>query len=595
MAKWIVYQKRADFNSLAARHHISPVLARILRNRDLETDEDYRTFLRGTLSDLHDPSLLPDLDKAADIVLDRIRTGKKIRIIGDYDVDGICSTYILVRSIREMGGRADYELPDRILDGYGINARIVQDALSDGIDTILTCDNGIAARPVLEPAAEAGMTVIVTDHHEVPFQTGEKGEKEYMLPPGAAVVDPKIPPELTGGRAYPFPEICGAVVAYKLCLKMLEKGGFPKEPLAGDLLPFCALATVCDVMPLKDENRILVREGLRRASFTSNPGLRALIRVNDLADRKLTAYHAGFILGPCLNATGRLDSAMRGLALFFEEDYDRALVQAGDLKSLNDSRKDMTKQGVDRACSLAETGPYLQDRVLVLYLPDCHESLAGIIAGRVRERFSRPAIVLTRTEEGMAKGSGRSIEAYNMFEELNRCRDLFVKFGGHKMAAGLSMAEENVEIFRKRVNEQCSLSEEDLTDIIRIDMELPPGLISLPMTREFEALEPWGQDNPKPLFVTRSVMLSEIRIIGRNRNVVRMKGKDSTGALLDLIRFDDGDAFLEGLRSKKGTFNVNELLRGRGNVTIDMVYYPDINSYQGRESLQYVVKDFRIK
>ncbi len=595
MAKWIVYQKRADFKSIAARHRISQVTARILRNRDMETEEDYRIFLSGTLADLHDPSLLPDLDRAADLVLEKIRTGKRIRIIGDYDVDGICSTYILVKSIREMGGQADYELPDRILDGYGINARIVQDALADGIDTILTCDNGIAAGPVLGPAVEAGMTVIVTDHHEVPFKLNEKGEKEYVLPPGQAVVDPKIPPSLTGGRAYPFPEICGAVVAYKLCLKILEKGGFPKEPLAGDLLPFCALATVCDVMPLKDENRVLVREGLKRASVTSNTGLRALIRATDLADRKLTAYHAGFILGPCLNATGRLDSAKRGLALFFEEDYDRALVQAADLRSLNDSRKDMTKQGVERACELARTGPYLQDRVLVLYLPDCHESLAGIIAGRVRERFARPSIVLTKTGDGIAKGSGRSIEAYNMFEELSRCGDLFVKFGGHKMAAGLSMKEENVEIFRKRINDQCTLSEEDLTETIRIDMELPPGLIGLPLVRELESLEPWGQENPKPLFVTKNVVLSEVRIVGRNRNVVRMKGKDMNGAWLDLIRFDDGDAFLELVRQEAGTINANELLRGRGNVTIDMVYYPDINSYQGQETLQYVVKDIRFK
>ena len=595
LSKWIVYQKKADFKGIAGRFGISQITARILRNRDLQTDEEFQMFLRGSLADLHEPALLPGLSRAADLLLEKIRQNKKIRVIGDYDVDGICASYILVRALREMGGLADYELPDRILDGYGINARIVEDAIRDGVDTILTCDNGIAAASVLEKAREAGMTVIVTDHHEVPFSLKEDGGKSYILPPGDAVVDPKIPAHLTEGEHYPFPDICGAVVAYKLCQCLAGKAGFDGRRILRELLSFAALATVCDVMPLKDENRILVREGLQEASRTPNPGLRALIEVNDLADKKLTGYHAGFILGPCLNATGRLDSAMKALSLFFEKDYDRALILAGELKALNDSRKDMTLKGVEEACALAETEEYAGDRVLVLYLPDCHESLAGIIAGRVREQFARPAIVMTRAESGIAKGSGRSIEAYDMFEELSRCRDLFLKFGGHRMAAGLSMNEENVEIFRKRVNRQCTLTEEDLVDIIRVDMELPPGFIDLAAVREFESLEPWGQENPKPLFVVKNVTLTGARILGKNRNVVRLSAREKYSGGLDLIRFEDGDAFLKRIEDRKGLSAAKDLQRGMGNVTIDMVYYPDINSWQGRDSLQFVVKDLRIR
>ena len=595
MSKWIVYNKKADFKGIAARFHISQITARILRNRDLQTDEEFHMFLQGSLADLHDPSLLPGLSSAADLLLDKIRRGKKIRVIGDYDVDGICATYILVRSIREMGGDVDYELPDRILDGYGINVRIVEDAIKAGVDTVLTCDNGIAAGSVLEKAAEAGMTVIVTDHHEVPFALEEDGSKKYILPPGDAVVDPKIPAELTEGKHYPFPEICGAVVAYKLCQILMKKASFMGSGVLKELLSFAALATICDVMPLKDENRILVREGLKEAARTPNQGLKALIEVNDLADKKLTGYHAGFILGPCLNATGRLDSAMKALSLFFEKSYDRALVLAGELKALNDSRKDMTLKGVEEACALAEREDYAGDRVLVLYLPDCHESLAGIIAGRVREQFARPSIVMTRTESGMAKGSGRSIEAYDMFEELSRCRDLFLKFGGHKMAAGLSMTEENVEIFRKRINAQCSLTEEDLVDTIRVDMVMPPGYIDLATVREFESLEPWGQENPKPLFAVKDVTLTGVRILGKNRNVVRLTAREKYSGSLDLIRFEDGDAFLKRVEDSRGLSAAKDLQRGMGNVTIDMVYYPDINSWQGRDSLQYVVKDLRIR
>ena len=409
------------------------------------------------------------------------------------------------------------------------------------------------------------------------------------------MVDPKIPAELTEGKHYPFPEICGAVVAYKLCQILMKKASFMGSGVLKELLSFAALATICDVMPLKDENRILVREGLKEAARTPNQGLKALIEVNDLADRKLTGYHAGFILGPCLNATGRLDSAMKALSLFFEKNYDRALVLAGELKALNDSRKDMTLKGVEKACALAETEEYREDRVLVLFLPDCHESLAGIIAGRVREQFARPAIVMTRAESGMAKGSGRSIEAYDMFEELSRCRDLFIKFGGHKMAAGLSMTEENVEIFRKRVNAQCRLTQEDLVDTIHVDMVMPPGFIDMATVREIESLEPWGQENPKPLFAVKDVTLTGARILGKNRNVVRLTAREKYSGFLDLIRFEDGDAFLQRIEDLKGLSAVKDLQRGMGNVTIDMVYYPDINSWQGRDSLQYVVKDLRIR
>ena len=552
--KWIVTTKRADFNKIAQACGISPVLARLIRNRDVIGEEATEKFLRGTLEDLHDPALLPDADKAVDILTMKRREGKRVRIIGDYDVDGICSSFILWYSLRRFGIEADVRLPERLRDGYGINERLVNEAAEEGIDTILTCDNGIAAVQALQAAKDLGMTVIVTDHHEVPFKLQEDGRREYILPPADAVVDPKIPEGASGSTCYPFPDICGAVVAFKIC----------------------------------------VREGLGEASFSDNLGLQALIRVTGLAQTPLTCYHAGFMIGPCLNATGRLDTAYRGLELFMEKDPVSALQNAQQLKDLNDSRKSMTAEGTDAAAALIEREKMQDRRVLVILLRNCHESLAGIIAGRIKESMHRPAFVLTDSGNGVLKGSGRSIESYDMYAEMNACEDLFIKYGGHKMAGGLSMKEENFDEFCRRIEENCTLTKEQLQEVIRVDMELPPRFLGLKMTRELALMEPCGTDNPKPLFVTRNIRLLSARVLGRNRNVVRLGAQDDTGAGMDLIRFGDAEDFEQSILETAGRGALEGLLRGAGNVTIDMVYYPDINVWNGRESMQYIVKDYRI-
>ena len=598
--KWIVSAKRADFGKIAAACGISPILARLIRNRDVVGVDETRLFLEGGLEDLHDPRLLPDAGKAVDLLAEQIKEGKRFRIIGDYDVDGICASYTLWYALRQCGADADAVLPERMRDGYGINERLVRCAAEDGIDTIITCDNGIAASEPLIKAAEWGMTVIVTDHHEVPFRLDEDGNRNYLLPPAAAVVDPKIPAQLSGGQSYPFPEICGAVVALKISLLLAGKmlGGENSDAcskLLRHLLPFAGLATVCDVMPLLDENRILVREGLKAASSSDNPGLRSILSVNGLADTPLTCYHAGFVIGPCLNATGRLDSAIRGLELFMEDDPDEALRCAQQLRDLNDSRKSMTIEGTKAAENLIAQ-EHMQDRkVLVLLMRDCHESLAGIIAGRIKESMHRPTFVLTDTGKGLLKGSGRSIEAYDMYAQMNACSDLFVKFGGHKMAGGLTMKEENFSTFSSKVEENCTLTPEDLQETIRADMELPPSLMDLALTKELALLEPCGTANPKPLFVTRNIRLLSARVMGKNRNVVRLGACDESGKRLDLIRFGDAEVFARELDMAAGRPVFKGLLMGAGNVTIDMMYYPDINSWNGRESLQYIVKDFRIR
>ena len=595
--KWIVSAKKADFNKIAAYCGISPVLARLIRNRDVLGETETERFLHGTLDDLHDPRLLPDAEKAVSILARKVREGKKIRIIGDYDVDGICSSFILWHTFRSIGNEADCVLPDRVRDGYGINERIVRDAAGEGVDTIVTCDNGIAAEEPLGIAKSLGMTVIVTDHHEVPFRAGEDGAREYILPPADAVVDPKIPGSVTGAQEYPFPDICGAAVAYKLCLLLAEELARSQPgPVIGQyLLPFAGLATVCDVMPLRDENRIIVREGLKTASANGNPGLQALLSVTGLRDTPLTCYHAGFILGPCLNATGRLDSARRSLQLFMEEDPAEALRIAQELKDLNDSRKSMTAEGVGMAEDYIDRENISGRKVLVLLLEKCHESLAGIIAGRIKESRHRPVFVLTRTERGLLKGSGRSIESYDMYAQMNACSDLLEKFGGHKMAGGLTMKEENFPEFARRLEADCVLTEDDLQEVIRLDMELPPRFMGIELTRELELMEPCGNGNPKPLFVTRNVRLLFAKVLGRNRNVVRLDAQDDTGARMCLIRFGDADEFGRSIDEGAGRGAFGGLLRGTGNVTIDMVYYPEINTWNGRESMQYIVKDYRVR
>lgn len=592
MSKWMVAAKKADFNKIAEKYGITPVLARIIRNRDITGDDEIRRYLEGNLSDLHDPFLLKGMEAAAGLLLSKIEAGLPLRVIGDYDVDGICSTYILVSGLRFLGAQVDRVIPHRIRDGYGLNDTLIEEAGADGIDTIITCDNGIAASPQIALGKEMGMTIIVTDHHEVPFE-GEGKEKRYLLPPADAVIDPRQP-----GCGYPFKQICGAVVAYKLIQALLLKVGKEEregEALLGGLLPFAALATVCDVMELRDENRIIVKYGLRAMKETGNVGLRALLQVNGIEEKEITPYHAGFILGPCLNATGRLDTALRALSLFEEKEWRNALVTATDLKSLNDSRKKMTEEGVEEAVRQVEESDIRNDRVLVVYLPSCHESLAGIIAGRVRENFGKPAFVLTKGEEGI-KGSGRSIESYSMYEEMTRCKDLFTRYGGHKMAAGLSLAgQEQVEELRRRLNEYCTLTDEDFEEVVHIDVPMPLSYADKEFIRQLSLLEPFGVGNPRPLFARKDVSLIRGRILGKSRNVGKYLIGDEQGNTYDMIYFGDLkklDAFLE----EKYGAAVSKELYGRGlynkEALISMAYYPDLNYYAGRESVQIVMRHY---
>lgn len=596
MARWMVAAKKADFDGIAGKYHISPVLARIMRNRDVVGDEEIEKYLHGDLKDLHDPLLLKDLKKAAEIIMEKIRGGEKIRIIGDYDVDGICATYILLMGIRALGGTVDTVIPHRQKDGYGLNEHLIEAAGADGIDTIITCDNGIAAAPQIRLAKDMGMTVVVTDHHEVPFEEGVSGDGDrgrvYLLPEADAVVDPKQPE-----CGYPFKQICGAVVAMKLVQVLLSmkepEGGKSRQEILDEMLTFGALATICDVMELRDENRILVKKGLALMRETRNPGLKALLMVNGIEEKELTPYHAGFIIGPCLNATGRLDTAKRALELFDAEEWKEAVTIAGDLKSLNDSRKQMTEDGVLEAVSVVENTDIRRDRVLVIYLPDCHESLAGIIAGRIREKYGKPVFVLTKGEEGV-KGSGRSIEAYNMYEEITACKELFTRYGGHKMAAGLSMAgEEVVEVFRRNLNDNCRLKEEDFEEVVHIDVPMPLSYATMEFVKELSLLAPFGTGNPKPLFARKGISLISGRKLGKNRNVGKYRIADEEGRSYEMIYFGDLDGFDLFLSQRFGRDTAGAIYEGGirpGKAVISMAYYPDINSFGGRETLQFVMQ-----
>lgn len=594
---------------MAKEHRITPVLARIIRNRDLISEEEIDKYLNGTLDDLYDPFLMKDMDKAADIIGEKIRLQKPIRVIGDYDVDGVCASFILRKGIRMLGGNVDVAIPHRIKDGYGLNERLVDDAAGDGIDTILTCDNGIAAHDQIKAAKEYGMTVVVTDHHEIPFEEKipceeeiplkkEEGEREYILPPADAVVDPKQP-----GCEYPFKQICGAVIAAKLIQALLTKRdqyldktveSTKIRELQEEMLCFEALATVCDVMELRDENRILVKEGLRLMRTTSNQGLKALMMVNNIQDKTLNTHDAGFILGPCMNATGRLDTARRALELFECDNFREAVVIAGELKSLNDSRKMLTEQGVLEAVAQVEEKKMDQDKVLVLYLPDCHESLAGIIAGRIREKYGKPVFVLTRAEEGV-KGSGRSIDEYSMYEEMSVCKDLFTRYGGHKKAAGLSLPdEESVEIFRRRLNENCKLTPEDLEEKLKIDMELPLIRADKSFAGELALLEPFGTGNRRPVFARKNISLLSGRRVGKNKNVGKYRISEN-GVRYEMIYFGDLEQFDDFLTERFGERKVQSLY-GRGlwdgDMAISMAYNLGINSYAGRENIQIEMRGY---
>lgn len=571
MEKWVVSAKRADFQQIANKFGIDPVVARLIRNREQITDEEIDIYLHGKITELHSWKLLKGMETLLEILKEKIREQKKIRIIGDYDIDGVCSTYILLQGLKKAGAAVDVDIPDRMKDGYGISRELIDLAKEAGTDTIVTCDNGISAIEQIAYAKELGMTVLVTDHHEVPYEEQEDGSVRTFLPDADAIVNPR-----QEDCGYPFKGICGGMVAFKVICGLYEKLGIPAKETE-ELIPFAAIATVGDVMDLTDENRILVKDGLRRLQNPENEGLKALIRVNNLENREITAYHIGFILGPCMNASGRLSTAKRALRLLLSRDTKEASILAEDLKSLNDSRKDMTAKGVEQAVELVETTDLLHDRVLVIYLPDCHESLAGIIAGRIRERYARPVFVLTKAEEGV-KGSGRSIEAYHMFQELVKCKELLTKFGGHPMAAGLSLPEENIEAFRRKLNENCILTREDMIEKIVIDVPMPMSYVTIPLIRQLSQLEPFGKGNTKPVFAQKNLRFTDCRVFGKNRNVVKMQGKDEFGFAAECIWFGDGDDFLEKIREKE---------------CWDAIYYPSVNVFRGRESIEMVIQNIR--
>ena len=569
MEKWVVCTKKADFYGIAEKFRINPVIARLIRNRDVIGDEKIQEYLHGTLADLPSGRKMKDLEKAAEILEKKIQEGCRIRIIGDYDIDGVTSTTILLKGLKRLGAKVDTCIPDRIKDGYGINEHLISKALEDGIDTIVTCDNGIAAYNEITEAKESGMTVVITDHHDVPFRDTKNGRK-WIIPPADAVVNPK-----QQNCPYPNKNLCGAVVAWKLIWIMYENAGIPTEEIL-TFTELAAVATVGDVMDLQGENRIIVKEGLRQLSHTETPGLKALIQVNNLEHAEISSYHVGFVLGPYINASGRLDTASRALKLLCEQDPVEAARLAGDLIALNESRKAMTEQGKEEAIEKVENSDLKNDRVLVIYLPDCHESLAGIIAGRIRELYNKPVFVLTKGEKS-DKGSGRSIEAYSMYEELVKCRDFMEQFGGHPMAAGLSIKEENIERFRKRLNENCTLTEEDLRPKIVIDVPMPVSYISRELVEQLSLLEPFGKGNVKPLFAQKNLSVLNLRIFGKNHNVAKMKLTDGSGTSVDAVYFGEAEKFAEFVKNHE---------------RISVTYYPEINSYQGRETLQAVIRNY---
>lgn len=569
MEKWMVYNKKADFQKIGSEFGIDPVIARLIRNRDIQDMKEIRSYLYGTLAEIPSPWKMKDMECAVQILQKKITQKKKIRIIGDYDIDGVTATCILLKGLKRLNANVDTYIPDRVKDGYGMHEQLIDKALEDGIDTILTCDNGIAAAAEIEYAKKEGLTVIVTDHHDIPFRDTEDG-RIWIIPKADAVVNPK-----QNDCLYPNKNICGAVVAWKLIWALYERLGIDSDEM-WDFLELAAIATVGDVMDLQGENRIIVKEGLKKLSSTSFEGLKALICVNNLEGAEITAYHVGFVIGPCINASGRLDTAARSLELLLADNMEDAMKLADDLYDLNQSRKAMTEQGKEQAIQSIEENNLGKDRVLVVYLPDCHESLAGIIAGRIREAYNKPVFVLTKGADGV-KGSGRSIEAYSMYEELVKCSDLLTQFGGHPMAAGLSMEEKNVELFRRRLNDNCTLTEQDLIPKIMIDVPMPISYLSKKLTEQLKVLEPFGKGNSKPLFAQKNLRAVGIRVLGRNRNVAKMLLIDENGIKMDAVYFGEAQEFVDFVQAHD---------------TISVTYYPEINVFQGRENLQVVIKNY---
>ena len=571
MQKWRVYSKKADFDAIGSRFNIDPVTARIIRNRDVTDMENVDMYLNGTLDRLHDPMMMKDMDKAVSVIASSIRDNKHIRIIGDYDIDGICSIYILFKGLKICGADVDYEVPDRITDGYGINENLIKQAYEAGVEVIITCDNGIAAASQIDYANELGMTVVITDHHDVPYEETDNGRR-YIIPKAAAVVDPK-----QNDCRYPFKMLCGAGIAYKF-IDCMVKEFQTGDSVMPELLQFAAIATVGDIVDLLDENRIIVKEGLKLIANTGNYGLNALMAVTGVSRESINAYHIGFVLGPCLNASGRLDSAKRALKMLVTDDRAEAERHAGELKDLNEERKKLTSEAVDKAVDMVENSSLKDDKVLVIFLPDCHESIAGIVAGRIREKYYKPVIVLTRGEQE-AKGSARSIESYNMFEKLSECKDLFTRFGGHPMAAGLSIPEENIPEFRRRINEHCNLSEEDLTETVWIDVPMPLEYINEKLILELGGLEPFGKANPKPVFADKNISIRNIRAIGKDKQYTRMTIAKDSGIVIDAVGFFSCTE-LETVYNKNGR--------------ISCTYYPEINEFRDKKQIQVCVTGYRI-
>lgn len=598
MNQWFLLTKGADFQAVGAKYHIDPLVARLIRNRGVVTEQEIEQYLYGGIESFHDPMLLKDMDTACERLAEKIMQGKKLRVIGDYDIDGVCSTAILLKGLAFFGGDADAVIPHRVRDGYGLNRELIRDAADAGVDTVITCDNGIAAKDEIAYAHELGMTVIVTDHHEVPYEE-TNAEKIYCLPPAEAVVDPK-----REDCDYPFSGICGAFVAYKL-VHAMKDGGYAGrlsegkdgkktwDQLEEEMLQLAAFATVGDVMELKDENRALVRTGLKLMSHTAYAGLKALLSVMGRWGSPVTAYHLGYLLGPCINATGRIDTASRALELLMSEKESEAMRLAGELKAMNDSRKAITEQGTLKAMEQIEGGEHDGCFVYVIYLPDCHESIAGIIAGRVRERYHHPVLIVTDAEEGL-KGSGRSIENYDMYQELSAVGDIFTKFGGHAQAAGFSLPKDKLSELRKRLNENSRLTEADCREKLRIDAEVPFSYVTPQLLDQFALLEPFGNGNPKPFFAKRDVLLYQARLLGAEGKVGKYRIRDTDGKTAELTLFyDKNKEFKEFLTERYGEEKVREVFDGGGaGLKFSAAYYPQWNEYQGQKNIQFIMEDF---
>ena len=584
--KWLLRNRKVDLKAMSEKYKISQLLCKLMVNRDIIDENIINSYINPVYKYLHSPKTMKDVVIAVDIIKRKIQENKKIRIIGDYDVDGIISVFILYTALKKCGANVDYEIPDRIKDGYGINENIVKVAYDEGVDTIITCDNGISAIDQIQYAKDLGLTVIVTDHHDVPF-IEEDGVRTFLSSQADAIINPKqIECE------YKFKSICGAGVAFKLMEALYEEIGMDKEECY-KLIEFVAIATVCDVVDLIDENRIFVKNGLEMLNNSKNIGINALKKACGLEDKEITAYHLGFVIGPCLNASGRLDSAKKGLELLLMEDDEEAKNLAQEIVDLNDARKNMTKEGVDRAINIIDSTDINNDKILVVYIPDIHESLAGIVAGRVKEKYNKPTIILTKSEEGV-KGSARSIEEYNMFEGLLACKELLDKFGGHPMAAGLSLQEDKVDELRIALNNKCELTDEDLTRKIMIDSSLPLEYLNLHLIEELNVLEPFGKGNAKPVFGVRDAKITRAMLLGKDKNVLKLKLLTNNDITIDAMIFNDLENFESKIIEKYGNEELDNLYnKSNNNISMDFTFYPSINEWNGNKSIQIVVNGIR--